>query len=178
MAQKQLQPAPIPTQKNNAKKPDSSQKTELKLISYRRGTHPEQKHKTQPETTALLVLTFFLIFNLGCFPLIDLSPERLLPTLGAAPNTLYVNLAFALFVITEIILMICRLDCNPVVRHAWRQLAFIFAFYGFFWFSGAMAENFILLLASGFGLLLSEYIRLLRLTVKSVGAEPQTEPEY
>ena len=178
MAQKQLQPVRIPTQKNNGKKQDSDQKTELKLISHRRGTHPEQNKKPQPETAALMALALFLTFNIGCLSLIDIPPERLLRILGAAPNTLYINLAYALFVITETILLLCRLGCKQVVHHAWRKLGFIFCFYVFFWFSGAITENFVLLLVTGLGLLLSEYIRLLRLTVKSVRAAAQTDSEY
>ena len=171
MAQKQLQPVRISTKKPCRDLPESDKRTELKLIFHQRLAHPEQARKAQPETTVLILLTLFLIFNIGCVPLNDVSPEGLLMSLGATPNVLYVNLAYALFVITEIILILTRFGCEPVVKYAWRQLAFMFTFYLFYWLSGSMAENFVLLFATGFGLLLSEYIRLFRLTIKTCATE-------
>jgi len=172
MARKQLQPVRIPTKKNNSPEPDEGQKSELILVSRKRGTFPGQNNQTQPETNALLVLILFLILNIGCFSLIDIAPDRLQLMLGSAPNSLYVNLAYALFVIAEIILLLSRLGSKPVGHHAWRKLGFICTFYVFFWFTGDLSGNFVLLLATGFGLLLSEYIRLLRLTIKNAEQAP------
>ena len=178
MALKQLQPVRIKDQENNGSNPDNDPKAELILVSRNRGAHPDHNRKTQPETAALVALTLFLISNIICFSFSHNSPDQILLKLGPAPKSLYVCLAYAFFVITEIVLLICRLGCKHVPHHAWRKLGFLLAFHLFFWLSGTMQENFVLLLATGSGLLFSEYIRLLRLTIKAVAATAQTESEF
>jgi hypothetical protein len=174
MAQKQPQPVPIPTKNNPVKRRNTGQKTVLKLISHQRIA----KQKALSETPVLLALSLFLLTNIGFLLLIDISPERLLRALGAAPDLFYLDLVYALFLFSEILLIISRLEDKPVACYAWRQLAFSLAFYAFFWLTGALAENLVLLLASGLGLLLSEYFRLLRLKIKGIDTSAEVEAEY
>lgn len=167
MAQKRLQPVPVPTGKSNAKKPDNGEKTELRLVSRHRGGQPQDKGNSHPETIALLMLILFLLLNVGGLMFDAISPDRLRLAFGELPDPLYLNLAYAVYVVTEAGLIISRLSCKPLARYACRQLTFLTAFYLFVWFSGAMEEHLLMLLVTGVGLLFGEYARLLHISVKA-----------
>ena len=167
MAHNRLQPAIVTNKKSNAKQRDFCEKTEL--IFCKSQNHDKEADIKHPETWALFILVAFLLLNLGCFILLESRPhpgQQLTQLLGPVPQVLFINIACALFLFTELIQLLCRDTGKVIATQALKQFLFLTSFYFFFWTAGALQQSINVLLFSGMGLIGGEYFRLLRIARK------------
>ena len=105
-----------------------------------------------PTYTELKGLIAFLLLSILTLLLLDDYPAptaELRSTLGIAPPLLSINLACVCYFFSEVILIICRERTSNTDRFALNQLFFISAFYIFYWYAGALQEQFVILLLFG-----------------------------
>lgn len=123
----------------------------------------------QPETRTLALLIAFILVNIGLLTLISQMPvptQQFQQMLGHTPPVSYIRNATAIFIMTEVILTLCRCSHHLSARHAGKQFFFFSLFALFFWTAGALEQNHLPLFLAGTTLLTGEYLRLLKISLR------------
>ena len=112
------------------------------------------KHKcfNPPCACHLCGLVAFLLLSIITLSLATSYPEpseKLHSLLGNAPPALYLNIALAIYIISEFFYILLRSGQDGSRKFALKQLGFYSGFYFFFWYAGMLQQHFMLLAISG-----------------------------
>jgi len=145
---------------NNAKKLNVHEKVigELPWQQIR----AEKNKITPPCACHLCGLVAFLVLSILTFSLAAKYPaptDQLRSLLGQAPPELYLNIALAVYIISELFYIILRSGQDGSRKFAIKQLLFFSAFYIFFWYAEMLQAHFNLLAVSGIILQIMESFR-------------------
>lgn len=112
----------------------------------------ERKKLTPPCPCQLCGLVAFLVLSISTFTLTTAFPvpsDYLRNLLGQAPPEFYLNLALAVYIVSEFFYIILRSGHDGSRKFALKQLLFFSAFYLFFWYAEMLQAHFTLLAVSG-----------------------------
>lgn len=142
--------------------------TESVPFFHRYKDRPTVPRPNQPETRTLALIIAFILVNIGLLTLISQMPvptQQFQQMLGHTPPVSYIRNATAIFIGTEVILILCRCRQHLSARHACKQFFFFSLFALFFWTAGALEQNHLPLFLAGTTLLTGEYLRLLKISL-------------
>lgn len=107
-------------------------------------------------SSGLWVLALFTALSLAAYREFSFFPplsENLRDILGTGPPVTYINWALVLYGFSAIILVLTQMASDKPPRGALAHLCYLAAFYGFYHFSGGLAENFWAIFAVGLTIL-------------------------
>lgn len=160
MAPRQLDPANLSAKPDNVKKLNSREKA-ISNLPWQQ-IQPERNKITPPCACHLCGLVAFLVLSILTFSLAAKYPaptDQLHNLLGHAPPELYLNIALAVYIVSEVFYIILRSGQDGSRKFAIKQLLFFSAFYIFFWYAEMLQAHFILLAVSGIILQIMESFR-------------------
>lgn len=96
-------------------------------------------------STGLWILALFTLLSMGAHRNFDFLPplsEGIRSALGAGPPVKYINWALVVYGFSAIILVLTQMASNKRPKGAPAHFGYLGAFYGFYYFSDGLSENF------------------------------------
>lgn len=163
MAPRKFESDTFSTKANNAKQPGSRTNVLNATPWLQNPSIPvEQKKISPPCSYQLCGLIAFLLLSILTFSLASIHPapsEQLRTLLGQAPPELYLNIACAVYIVSEVFYIILRGAQNGSRQYSVKQLMFFSGFFLFFWYAEMLQAHFVLLTVSGIILQVMESFR-------------------
>ena len=112
----------------------------------------EKSRFSLPTSKELKPVVTFLLFSVAVLFGLDLAPapsENLRSILGISPPLMWINIAFACYLVSELMLIFCRIRKQNNDRYAIKQLFFLGTFFLFYWYAGTLPQLLQLLVIYG-----------------------------
>lgn len=154
-----------------------SRKQHLPIGCQPAGKSPSQSDKSYSFSRKNLwgLLIFLLAsicaYGLRDFNLFELSSEPLRQVLGYPPPAYLITLALAVYCFSCVILTLTAMARGAQPEPRWNHLGYRTAFFVFYSFSGAIADNFIPVVLVGFALYLLDHCHIQMYNLKMAAEE-------
>lgn len=105
-------------------------------------------------------LLAFILISLGAFRNFDFIPplsSEIRAILGRPPSPNLISLALVVYAFSALILILARMNSGNEKYKGWSHLFYLSAFYGFYYLSEALHENFWAVFAAGMTIFSLEY---------------------